>query len=162
MSAGDARDKEIEDRFRGALDLLVGDTPSAANARRCSCGKSVNQCAARDLNGFEVGRAELAACERIGQHALRHQNQFGIVAGQCSRVVVVEISAQVSEPAIGPRAWRILHLAGGYYLWFRFMVSFGKRIPTMPLYSLFLVPLLVVMALRLIAMARAGRAIGAA
>ncbi len=55
--------------------------------------------------------------------------------------------------AIGPRAWRILHLAGGYYLWLQFMVSFGKRIPDMPLYSLFLIPLLAVMALRLIAMA---------
>ena len=57
--------------------------------------------------------------------------------------------------AIGPRAWRILHLTGGYYLWFQFMVSFGKRIPDMPLYSLFLIPLLAVMALRLIAMAAA-------
>jgi sulfoxide reductase heme-binding subunit YedZ len=57
--------------------------------------------------------------------------------------------------AIGPRAWRILHLTGGYYLWFQFMVSFGKRIPDMPLYSLFLIPLLAVMALRLIAMASA-------
>ncbi len=57
--------------------------------------------------------------------------------------------------AIGPRAWRVLHLSGGYYLWFQFMVSFGKRIPGMPLYSLFLLPLLVVMALRLIAMASA-------
>jgi sulfoxide reductase heme-binding subunit YedZ len=57
--------------------------------------------------------------------------------------------------AIGPRAWRILHLSGGYYLWFQFMVSFGKRIPGMPLYGLFLLPLLVVMALRLIAMASA-------
>ncbi|WFU74671.1 hypothetical protein [Bradyrhizobium sp. CB2312] len=54
---------------------------------------------------------------------------------------------------IGPRAWRALHLAGGYYLWFQFMVSFGKRVPAMPLYAAFLVPLLVVMALRLIAMA---------
>ncbi len=54
---------------------------------------------------------------------------------------------------IGPRAWRILHLTGGYYLWFQFMVSFGKRVPGMPLYALFLVPLLAVMALRLIAMA---------
>jgi DMSO/TMAO reductase YedYZ heme-binding membrane subunit len=54
--------------------------------------------------------------------------------------------------AIGPRAWRILHLSGGYYLWFQFMVSFGKRIPDMPLYALFLIPLLVVLALRLIAM----------
>ena len=57
--------------------------------------------------------------------------------------------------AIGPRAWRILHLTGGYYLWFQFMVSFGKRIPDMPLYSLFLIPLLAVMALRLIALASA-------
>ena len=54
---------------------------------------------------------------------------------------------------IGPRAWRALHLIGGYYLWFQFMVSFGKRVPAMPLYAGFLVPLLVVMALRMIAMA---------
>ena len=33
--------------------------------------------------------------------------------------------------ALGPRAWRILHLVVGYQ-WFQFMVSFGKRIPTMP------------------------------
>jgi len=57
--------------------------------------------------------------------------------------------------AIGPRAWRVLHLAGGHYLWLQFMVSFGKRIPGMPLYVLFLVPLLLAMALRLIAMASA-------
>jgi len=35
------------------------------------------------------------------------------------------------------------------------MVSFGRRIPDMPLYALFLIPLLVAMALRLIAMASA-------
>ncbi len=56
---------------------------------------------------------------------------------------------------LGPRAWRILHLTGGYYLWLQFMVSFGKRIPDMPLYGLFLIPLLVVMVLRLVAMATA-------
>ena len=55
---------------------------------------------------------------------------------------------------IGPRAWRALHLAGGYYLWLQFMVSFGKRVPTMPLYAAFLLPLLIVLALRMIAMAR--------
>ena len=59
---------------------------------------------------------------------------------------------------IGPRAWRMLHLLGGYYLWFQFLVAFGKRIPDMPLYALFLVPLLAVMALRLIAMAGPRRA----
>jgi DMSO/TMAO reductase YedYZ heme-binding membrane subunit len=54
--------------------------------------------------------------------------------------------------AIGPRAWRILHLTGGYYLLLQFTVSFGKRIPDMPLYGLFLIPLLAVFALRMIAM----------
>ena len=55
--------------------------------------------------------------------------------------------------AIGPRAWRTLHLTGGYFLWAQFMISFGKRVPGMPLYSLFLIPLVAVLAVRLIAMA---------
>ena len=54
-----------------------------------------------------------------------------------------------------PQAWRRLHLVGGYYLLFQFMVSFGKRIPDMPLYALFLIPLLAVFALRMISMAAA-------
>ena len=54
---------------------------------------------------------------------------------------------------IGPRAFRALHLVGGYYLWFQFMVSFGKRVPAMPAYAAFLIPLVAVMALRMIAMA---------
>jgi DMSO/TMAO reductase YedYZ heme-binding membrane subunit len=58
---------------------------------------------------------------------------------------------------IGPRAWRILHLAGGYYLWLQFMVSFGMRVPAMPLYATFLIPLLAVMALRMIAMSAGTR-----
>jgi len=53
---------------------------------------------------------------------------------------------------LGPRAWRALHLIGGYYLLLQFTVSFGMRIPAMPLYSLFLIPLLAVLALRLVAM----------
>ncbi|MCK1546810.1 hypothetical protein IVA98_23105 [Bradyrhizobium sp. 160] len=55
---------------------------------------------------------------------------------------------------LGPRTWRILHVAGGYYLCFQFMVSFGKRVPAMPLYAAFLIPLLIVLTLRMIAMAR--------
>jgi len=54
---------------------------------------------------------------------------------------------------IGPRAWRSLHLLGGYYLWAQFMVSLGMRVPAMPLYALFLIPLLAAMAARLVAMA---------
>lgn len=55
--------------------------------------------------------------------------------------------------AVGARAWRRPHLVGGYYLLFQFMVSFGKRIPDMPLYALLLIPLVAVFTLRMIAMA---------
>lgn len=37
--------------------------------------------------------------------------------------------------------------------WFQFMVSFGKRVPAMPLYAAFVIPLLAVMMLRMIAIA---------
>jgi DMSO/TMAO reductase YedYZ heme-binding membrane subunit len=68
-------------------------------------------------------------------------------------IAMTATSFDRTAAAIGPRAWRILHLSGGYFLWFQFMVSFGKRVPGMPLYALFLIPLLAVMAVRLIAMA---------
>jgi DMSO/TMAO reductase YedYZ heme-binding membrane subunit len=62
-------------------------------------------------------------------------------------------SFDATAAAPGPRAWRALHLVGGYYLLLQFTISFGKRIPDMPLYGLFLIPLLAVFALRMIAMA---------
>lgn len=79
------------------------------------------------------------------------------IFGGIGYAVIIAMSATSFDRAvalIGPRAWRVLHLAGGYYLWFQFMVSFGKRVPAMPLYAAFLIPLLIVMALRIIAMAR--------
>ncbi|NOJ47530.1 hypothetical protein [Bradyrhizobium archetypum] len=68
-------------------------------------------------------------------------------------IALTATSFDRTAAAVGARAWRWLHLAGGYYLLFQFMVSFGKRIPDMPLYALFLIPLLAVFALRMIAMA---------
>ncbi|MEH2588056.1 hypothetical protein [Bradyrhizobium sp. AZCC 1721] len=68
-------------------------------------------------------------------------------------VAMAATSFDRTAAAIGARAWRRLHLVGGYYLLFQFMVSFGKRIPDMPLYALFLIPLVAVFALRMIAMA---------
>ena len=68
-------------------------------------------------------------------------------------IAMIATSFDRSAAAIGPRAFRALHLTGGYYLLLQFMVSFGKRIPDMPLYALFLIPLAVVFALRMIAMA---------
>lgn len=78
------------------------------------------------------------------------------IFGGIGYAVIIAMSATSFDRTaalIGPRAWRLLHLAGGYYLWFQFTVSFGKRVPAMPLYAAFLIPLLAVIALRLIAMA---------
>ena len=77
-------------------------------------------------------------------------------------IAMTATSFDRTAAALGARAWRMLHLVGGYYLLLQFMVSFGKRIPDMPLYVLFLIPLLTVFALRMIAMApRAQRTIPA-
>ena len=77
---------------------------------------------------------------------------FGGV-GYAFIIAMAATSFDRSAQAIGPRGWRLLHLTGGYYLLFQFTVSFGKRIPDMPLYALFLIPLVAVFALRMISMA---------
>lgn len=78
------------------------------------------------------------------------------IFGGIGYAVIIALTATSFDrtaAALGARAWRRLHLIGGYYLLFQFMVSFGKRIPDMPLYALFLVPLIAVFALRMTAMA---------
>jgi sulfoxide reductase heme-binding subunit YedZ len=72
-------------------------------------------------------------------------------------VAMAATSFDRAARAIGPRAWRILHTSGVYYLWVQFMISFGMRIPGMPNYVWFLVPLLAVMVLRIIAALQARR-----
>jgi DMSO/TMAO reductase YedYZ heme-binding membrane subunit len=68
-------------------------------------------------------------------------------------LLVTATSFDATAATLGPRAWRALHLVGGYYLLLQFTVSFGKRIPDMPLYALFLIPLVAVFVLRMVAMA---------
>jgi DMSO/TMAO reductase YedYZ heme-binding membrane subunit len=78
------------------------------------------------------------------------------IFGGIGYAVIVAMSATSFDRTaalIRPRAWRALHLVGGYYLWFQFMVSFGKRVPAMPGYAAFLIPLVAVIALRMLAMA---------
>ena len=76
-----------------------------------------------------------------------------LMIGYAFIIAMTATSFDRTATAIGARAWRRLHLAGGYYLLFQFMVSFGKRIPDMPLYALFLIPLVAVFALRMASMA---------
>jgi len=92
-------------------------------------------------------------------------NLASYIFGGIGYAIIIAMAATSfdrSAAAIGPRAWRALHLWGGYYLWAQFVISFGKRIPAMPFYSLFLIPLFAVLALRLIAMAsRSGQPVSA-
>src|ERR1700744_2398707 len=44
-------------------------------------------------------------------------------------IVMTATSFDRTAGWLGPRAWRTLHLVGGYYLLLQFTVSFGKRIP---------------------------------
>jgi DMSO/TMAO reductase YedYZ heme-binding membrane subunit len=69
-------------------------------------------------------------------------------------IAMTATSFDRTASAMGVRAWRLLHLIGGYYLLFQFTVSFGKRVPDMPLYALFLIPLVLVFVLRMVSMAQ--------
>jgi DMSO/TMAO reductase YedYZ heme-binding membrane subunit len=75
--------------------------------------------------------------------------------GYAAIVAMTATSFDRTAKALGTTAWRRLHLIGGYYLLFQFTVSFGKRVADMPLYALFLIPLVAVFALRMISMATA-------
>lgn len=77
---------------------------------------------------------------------------FGGIGYACI-VAMTATSFDRTARMLGPRAWRALHLVCGYYLLFQFMISFGKRAPDMPLYSLFLIPLVTVFVLRMVSMA---------
>ncbi len=101
-----------------------------------------------------IAIASFAVMDPVGYAAATSATSY--IFGGLGYAFIVAMAATSfdrSARAIGPRAWRLLHLTGGYYLLFQFMISFGKRIPDMPLYALFLIPLVAVFALRMISMA---------
>jgi methionine sulfoxide reductase heme-binding subunit len=101
-----------------------------------------------------IAIAAFAAIDPAGFVAATSMVTF-IIGGIGYAVIIAMTATSFDRTAvlIGPRAWRRLHLFGGYYLWLQFMVSFGMRVPGMPLYAVFLIPLLAAMAARLLAMA---------
>jgi DMSO/TMAO reductase YedYZ heme-binding membrane subunit len=101
-----------------------------------------------------IAIAAFAAIDPAGFSAATSATTF--IFGGIGYAIIVAMTTTSFGPAaraIGPQAWRALHLCGSYFLWLQLMISFGKRVPDMPLYALFLVPLMAVMALRLAAMA---------
>jgi DMSO/TMAO reductase YedYZ heme-binding membrane subunit len=75
-----------------------------------------------------------------------------IISGGITYVFIILMSLTSFDQTaawVGPRAWKILHTVGAYYIWISFLIAFGKRIPMSPLYILPLILLLAVLALRL-------------
>ncbi len=62
---------------------------------------------------------------------------------------------------VGPRAWRRLHTAGAYYIWFVFALSYVPRAFGAPLYAPLAALVVVALALRLASPALARRSAGA-
>jgi methionine sulfoxide reductase heme-binding subunit len=85
-----------------------------------------------------------------GFHAATDPASF--VTGGLAYVFIVLMAVTSFDGAVrwlGARRWRVLHLAGLYFLWVSFLVTFGKRIPMSGAYVLPVVVLLAALALRL-------------
>lgn len=72
-------------------------------------------------------------------------------------ILMTATSFDRTAALIGPRAWRLLHTAGIWFLWVSFTLNFGKRIPTSPYYWLPVALLLAALVLRIVARRRANR-----
>ena len=83
------------------------------------------------------------------------------VSGGLAYLFIVLMAATSFDGAVrwlGARHWRLLHLAGLYFLWASFLITFGKRIPMSGGYVLPVAILLMALALRLWPQVRRQRA----
>ena len=81
-------------------------------------------------------------------------NPVTYVTGGLAYAFIIMMSATSFDRSaawIGPRAWRLLHSAGIYYLWISFIFAFGKRIAQGPFYWFVLAVLVCALVLRLVA-----------
>src|SRR3982750_3252340 len=94
--------------------------------------------------------AGFASIDPSGFHAATSVGTF--ISGGLAYVFIVLMVATSFDGAmrwLGARRWRLLHLAGLYFLWVSFLITFGKRIPMSVGYVLPVAVLLAAMALRL-------------
>jgi len=115
-----------------------------ANRRQIGLGFAVSHTIhAAAIAGF-------AWIDPIGFHGATSPGNF--VTGGLAYVFIVLMAATSFDGAVrwlGVRRWRLLHVAGLYFLWVSFLITFGKRIPMSSGYLLPVAMLLVAMALRL-------------
>jgi hypothetical protein len=94
------------------------------------------------------------------QHFHEREGIGMLVLGGLGYAFIVAMAATSSDAAVawlGARRWRALHWIGGHYLWLSFMTGFAKPATVQPLYLAPVLVLLAIMAVRLVARARAAR-----
>ena len=95
-----------------------------ANRRQIGLGFAVSHTIhAAAIAGF-------AWLDPLGFHAATGPGNF--VSGGLAYVFIVLMAATSFDGAVrwlGARRWRLLHLAGLYFVWISFLITFGKRIP---------------------------------
>jgi sulfoxide reductase heme-binding subunit YedZ len=115
-----------------------------ANRRQIGLGFAVSHTIhAAAIAGF-------AWIDPLGFHAATSPGNF--VTGGLAYVFIVLMVVTSFDGAVrwlGARRWRLLHLAGLYFLWISFLITFGKRIPMSGGYVLPVAMLLIALALRL-------------
>ena len=106
----------------------------------------VSFAASHAMHAAAIAASPHGSCQPTRRRPLASYVFGGI--GYAFIVAMTTTSFDRTAAPSGARAWRMLHLDRRLLPLFQFTVSFGKRIPDMPLYALFLIPLFVVFALR--------------
>jgi DMSO/TMAO reductase YedYZ heme-binding membrane subunit len=138
--------------------FLLAFTASAAMRRWPGSATRWQLANRRQLGlGFAVSHTIHAAAiagfawiDPVGFHAATSAGNF--VSGGLAYAFIALMAATSFDGAVrwlGPKRWRLLHLAGLYFLWVSFMITFGKRVPVSAAYVLPLAVLLAALALRL-------------
>lgn len=100
------------------------------------------------------------AAALIALASLDHQlflsltNPVSLITGGLAYVFIIAMAATSFDRTaaiIGPRAWRVLHGAGLWYMWISFAVAYGKRVPLASFYWPFFAVVVALPAIRLAA-----------
>jgi sulfoxide reductase heme-binding subunit YedZ len=100
--------------------------------------------------------AALIAFARISPAQFHEQADIAMfVFGGLAYLFIIAMAATSFDRTaawLGPRAWRLLHLVGGYDIWTTFLIAEGKRALHSTTYWPYVALLLVVFGLRMVAM----------
>jgi DMSO/TMAO reductase YedYZ heme-binding membrane subunit len=97
-----------------------------------------------------VAIAGFARIDPLSFHAATSPGSF--VSGGLAYVFILLMAATSFDSAVrwlGAKRWRLLHLAGLYFIWISFVITFGKRIPMSAGYVLPVAVLVAALAFRL-------------